>query len=56
MERSIALTLLQTDTLRRNDHATIGGIISCVLTPAIFWKQASVVNGSILLLLHQVLC
>jgi hypothetical protein len=34
----------QTASLRADDHATIGGILFAVLTPAIFWKRASTVN------------
>ncbi|OCH95316.1 hypothetical protein OBBRIDRAFT_618045 [Obba rivulosa] len=33
-----------TASIRADDHATIGGILFAVLTPAIFWKRASVVN------------
>ncbi|PPQ64005.1 hypothetical protein CVT24_009379 [Panaeolus cyanescens] len=37
-------TAYDTSALRRNDHATIGGLVSAVLVPAIFWKRANVVN------------
>ncbi|KAF9052723.1 hypothetical protein BJ165DRAFT_1523491 [Panaeolus papilionaceus] len=37
-------TAYNTSILRRNDHATIGGLVSAVLVPAIFWKRANVVN------------
>jgi hypothetical protein len=35
---------LQTSLLRRNDHATIGGVLGSVLTPAILWNRASAIN------------
>lgn len=34
----------QTDSIRADDHSTIGGILFAVITPAIFWKRASKVN------------
>ncbi|TFK55023.1 hypothetical protein OE88DRAFT_989792 [Heliocybe sulcata] len=33
-----------TDALRADDHSTIGAILFAVLTPAILWKRANVVN------------
>ncbi|KAF5387158.1 hypothetical protein D9615_001692 [Tricholomella constricta] len=33
-----------TDRIRADDHATIGAVLSSVLTPGIFWKRANVVN------------
>ncbi|KDR81432.1 hypothetical protein GALMADRAFT_58746 [Galerina marginata CBS 339.88] len=32
------------DTLRRNDHSTIGSILGAVLAPALLWKRTGVVN------------
>jgi len=37
-------TAYDTNLLRRNDHATIGGILACALTPTILWNRASAVN------------
>lgn len=34
----------QTASIRADDHATIGGILFAMLTPAFFWKQANVAN------------
>jgi hypothetical protein len=34
----------QAASLRADDHSTIGAILFAVLTPAILWKRASVVN------------
>ena len=33
-----------TSAIRADDHATIGAVLSAVLTPAVFWKRASVAN------------
>ncbi|OSX64942.1 hypothetical protein POSPLADRAFT_1178534 [Postia placenta MAD-698-R-SB12] len=33
-----------TGSIRADDHSTIGGILLAVLTPAVFWKRASVAN------------
>ncbi|KZT11517.1 uncharacterized protein LAESUDRAFT_783808 [Laetiporus sulphureus 93-53] len=33
-----------TASIRADDHSTIGGILFAVLTPAILWKRASIVN------------
>lgn len=45
MNPLMSLTLLlQTSVMRRNDHSTIGAILAAVLTPAILWKRANVVN------------
>ncbi|KAF9532357.1 hypothetical protein CPB83DRAFT_847715 [Crepidotus variabilis] len=33
-----------TDALRRNDHATIGGVVVGALTPAILWKRGAALN------------
>ncbi|KZT26338.1 hypothetical protein NEOLEDRAFT_250580 [Neolentinus lepideus HHB14362 ss-1] len=33
-----------TDSLRADDHSTIGAILFAILTPAIFWKRANIVN------------
>lgn len=30
--------------IRRHDHATIGSILMAVLTPALLWRRASIVN------------
>ena len=32
------------DSLRADDHSTIGGILFAVLTPALFWKRANAFN------------
>jgi len=37
-------TAYDTSVLRRNDHATIGGVLASVLTPAILWNRASAIN------------
>lgn len=34
----------QTNRIRAEDHATIGLVITSLLTTGIFWKQASIVN------------
>lgn len=31
-------------SLRADDHATIGAVISAVLTPALFWRRATTIN------------
>jgi hypothetical protein len=36
--------VLQTASIRADDHATIGAILFAMLTPAFFWRQANVVN------------
>jgi len=33
-----------TASIRADDHSTIGGILSAVLTPAVLWKRAHPVN------------
>ena len=35
---------LKTSSLRADDHATIGGILFAVVTPALFWKRANSIN------------
>lgn len=35
---------IKTSSLRANDHATIGGLLFAVLTPAIFWKKAGIAH------------
>ncbi|PPQ86864.1 hypothetical protein CVT25_012583 [Psilocybe cyanescens] len=37
-------TAYDVDKLRRNDHSTIGGVLAAVITPAILWNRANVVN------------
>ncbi|KAF9070378.1 hypothetical protein BDP27DRAFT_1323945 [Rhodocollybia butyracea] len=32
------------DRLRAEDHATIGGVLFAVLTPAVLWNRAKIVN------------
>ena len=36
--------ILQRASQRADDHATIGALLSAVLTPAIFWKRAAAVH------------
>ncbi|KAI0683636.1 hypothetical protein BC835DRAFT_1409359 [Cytidiella melzeri] len=33
-----------TSSVRADDHATIGGLLFAVLTPALFWKRANSIN------------
>ncbi|KAJ4488355.1 hypothetical protein J3R30DRAFT_3696126 [Lentinula aciculospora] len=33
-----------TDRIRAEDHATIGGVLFAVLTPAVFWNRAKIAN------------
>ncbi|KDQ60605.1 hypothetical protein JAAARDRAFT_190775 [Jaapia argillacea MUCL 33604] len=33
-----------TDSIRADDHSTIGAILFAVLTPAVFWKRARIVH------------
>ncbi|TFK42779.1 hypothetical protein BDQ12DRAFT_676790 [Crucibulum laeve] len=37
-------TAYDTDRIRRDDHATIGTLLMGVLTPAILWRRANIVN------------
>ena len=39
-----AITLLQADSMRTDDHATIGALLFAVLTPAMFWKRATTIH------------
>ncbi|KAF8163116.1 hypothetical protein B0H34DRAFT_308347 [Crassisporium funariophilum] len=47
-EESVRLRRLETaynmNTLRRNDHSTIGAVLMAVLTPALLWNKARIVN------------
>ncbi|KIY43618.1 hypothetical protein FISHEDRAFT_53358 [Fistulina hepatica ATCC 64428] len=37
-------SVYNTARIRAEDHAVIGGLLMSVLTPALFWKRASIVN------------
>ncbi|KAH9484180.1 hypothetical protein JR316_0003660 [Psilocybe cubensis] len=37
-------TAYDVDRVRRIDHSTIGSVLAAVLTPAIFWNRANIVN------------
>lgn len=46
--------LCQTSSLRADDHATIGGVLFAVVTPALFWKRANAINRAYKMDYHSV--
>ncbi|KAI0340650.1 hypothetical protein BDW22DRAFT_1378788 [Trametopsis cervina] len=44
LRRRRLVSTYDTSSLRADDHATIGGILFAVITPALFWKRANSLN------------
>ncbi|EPQ58250.1 hypothetical protein GLOTRDRAFT_36507 [Gloeophyllum trabeum ATCC 11539] len=44
LRRRRIIAAYNTDSLRADDHSTIGAILFAVLTPALFWKRARAVH------------